>query len=337
MRRLLVVWILFSLGLVWGAGIARAQSDREVFKGSRPAAGPTRDAPLPSVPRQRVHTRLVVPQSPPPAAQAAAPQTQQPAVPMNADARDDRHHHHHGRGASSPWGFWGGGFPLTWGGAYASPFLPVYPVVVDFTPPVNFFVPAPQPPAVPQPGAQDDDAPAKGKPRPTSAEQKAKAGKFIGFGDANFANQKYLAASERYKTAARMAPDLAEPHMRQGHALVAMGQYENAVQAFKRGLRIRSDWSDSPLSLDQLYGPDRLAKTSHIESLAKAVEANPLDSTLLVALGMELYFDAQRDRAALFFARAAQLGGNEDRLLNEFLPKPGPADAPRQPGRKIVF
>lgn len=332
MRRLLTAWILLSLGLACGTGVTRAQSDREGSRPSRLVIGST-----PSAPRQQVHTRPV-PQAPP-AVQATAPPTQQPAVSANSHAHDGRHHHHHhhGRGASSSGGFWGGGFPLIWGGVYTSPFLPVYPVVVDMSPQVNFFIPAPRPAAVPQPGPQDDDAPAKGKPKPTSAEQKAKAGKFVGFGDANFANQKYLAASERYKAAARMAPDLAEPHMRQGHALVAMSQYENAVQAFKRGLRIRSDWSDSPLGLDQLYGPDRLAKTSHIESLAKAVEANPFDANLLVALGMELYFDAERDRAALFFARAAQLGGNEDRLLNDFLPKPGPADAPGQPGRKIVF
>ena len=182
------------------------------------------------------------------------------------------------------------------------------------------------------------EPPAKPKAKVTNAEGKAKAGRFIGFGDANFTKQKYLAAMERYRTAAGVAPDLAEPFFRQGFALVALGQFDSAMKAFRRGLRIRPDWTDSEFRLDQIYGADRLAKTTHLENLAKAVEANPFDSDLLIALGMQLYFDGQRDRASLFFARAAQLGGNEDRLLNDFVPKPGPAGAPKaEHAAKIVF
>jgi hypothetical protein len=121
---------------------------------------------------------------------------------------------------------------------------------------------------------------------------------------------------------------------------VAVGQYENAVKAFRRGLQIRSDWTGSPFRLDQIYGDGQIAKTGHLENLAKAIEANPLDSNLLLALGMQLFFDGQRDRAVVFFTRVAQLGGNEDRLLDSFLARPAPADAPaaqRQAAAKIVF
>jgi hypothetical protein len=83
-----------------------------------------------------------------------------------------------------------------------------------------------------------------------------------------------------------------------------------------------------------------LAKTEHLENLAKAIEANPLDSNPLLALGMTLYFDGQRERAGIFFTRVTQLGGNADHLLDDFLAKPRPtgaADA-QQPGEaKIVF
>ncbi len=182
----------------------------------------------------------------------------------------------------------------------------------------------------------------KPKFRVTNADQKAKAGRFIAFGDTNFGKQSYLSASERYKTAAQMAPDLAEAHLRQGFALVAMGQYESAAKAFRRGLRVRGDWSASALRLDQLYGADRIAKTAHLENLAKAVEANPLDSDLLVALGMEVFFDGQQQRSEVFFTRAAELGGNEDKLFDSFLARPGPAGAGKpdkgpQPGGKVVF
>jgi tetratricopeptide (TPR) repeat protein len=177
------------------------------------------------------------------------------------------------------------------------------------------------------------------KPKTSHAQQKARAGRFIGFGDANFARQKYHAAVERYKTAMEIAPDVAESYFRQAFAQVAMGQYDKAAAAFRRGLRVRSDWAGSPFRLDQIYDGAALAKTSHIERLAGEVEANPFDAELLLVLGMQLFFDGEQARADVFFARAAQLGGNEDQLLDDFLPKPKPdgaADGQQPPG-KIVF
>lgn len=214
--------------------------------------------------------------------------------------------------------------------------LPIFPVPIVNLPPVN----AAAPPAVAP--APADPEPAKSKLRSTNSEWKARAGKFISYGDAQFGKQQYSAAVERYKSAVKTAPDLAESYFRQGFALIAMGHYDSAVKAFRRGLRIRADWSDSPFRLDQIYGNDKLAKTSHLESLAKAVEQSPFDATPLVALGMQIYFNGEPERSEVFFVRAAQLGGNDDRLLDSFLPRPGPAGAPRppgaiQPGGKLVF
>ncbi len=174
------------------------------------------------------------------------------------------------------------------------------------------------------------------QPKATNADQKALAGRFLGFGDEQFRQQKFLAALGRYKTALKAAPDMAEIYFRQALTYVAMGKYESAATAFRRGLRIRSDWQAAPFRLDQLYGDALLAKTGHIETLAKAVEQNSFDADLLMLLGMQLFFDGQRDRAENFFARAAQLGGNEDQLLNGLLPQPGPGDAPPA-GGKVPF
>jgi hypothetical protein len=200
--------------------------------------------------------------------------------------------------------------------------------------PANIPAPAPADP-LPTPD------PVKSKIRVTNAATKARAGKFIGYGDANFKKQSYLSAAERYKDAARIAPDLADSFLRQGFAFVAMGNYESAARVIRRGLAIRSDWSGSPFRLDQLYGDDRITKTSHIESLAKAAEDNPLDGNLLMLLGLMLYFDGQAERSEPFFAAATQAGGNSDRLLDHFLAQPRPAGAPPndppKPGGKLVF
>jgi tetratricopeptide (TPR) repeat protein len=167
-------------------------------------------------------------------------------------------------------------------------------------------------------------AKAKSKLRTSDPKSKAKAEKFIAAGDEAFGKQKYSSAVERYKSAARLAPDLAEPCMREGLALIAAKRYVPAVKAFRRSLEIRSDWTDSPLRLDQLYAEGAMVKTN--QALTKALEVKPGDADLLVAQGMQLYFDGQRDRAGTYFARAAGLGANRDRLLDDFLSKPALAD-----------
>lgn len=168
------------------------------------------------------------------------------------------------------------------------------------------------------------------KPRVSNAEAKARAGKFIDFGDALFAKQQFRQALERYKLAAQQAPDMAEIYLRQGIALVAVGQYESAAKSFRRGVKL-PDWNVAGMGIDQLYNGARAAKEAHIEALAMALRTAPHDANLLFVLGMEMFLSGQPERASAFFARAAQLGGNEDHLLDGFLPAAQPAAAP-QPG-----
>ena len=162
------------------------------------------------------------------------------------------------------------------------------------------------------------------KIRASDRKSKAKAEKLMAGGDDAFRQQKYPAAVQQYQSAARAAGDLAEPHLRQGFALVAQQRYVAAVKAFRRGLEIRREWTDSSLRLDQLYAEGALAKAN--QALTKAVETRPGDADRLVALAMQLFFDGQRDRAGTYFARAASLGANRDRLLDDFMPQPVLAD-----------
>jgi hypothetical protein len=174
----------------------------------------------------------------------------------------------------------------------------------------------------------------------TNADQKALAGRFIGFGDVSFAKQKYLAALGRYKTAIETAPDVAEAYFRQGLAHVALGQYASAAKAFRRGLVVRSSWHGSPFRLDTLYGAaGQQIKIQHLEALAQSVESNPFDAELLLVLGVSLYFDGQIDRAELCFGRVTQLGGDSRQLLRDFLPPPGPAGVapPAKPSGRVSF
>ena len=165
-------------------------------------------------------------------------------------------------------------------------------------------------------GAGDrDDA----KQREVHPEVLARAWKFIGYGDNYFGAQKYSDAYQRYKKAAQTTATLADAHFRQGYALVALGRYELAAKALKRGLELDPDWARSNFRNDDLYGDNGMAKTAHLDALALAATKKPNDADLLFLLGVYLHFDGQADRAKPFFDRAAELAGDEDAHLGAFL------------------
>jgi tetratricopeptide (TPR) repeat protein len=188
-----------------------------------------------------------------------------------------------------------------------------------------------QAPAGPLPA----DMQVHGKPRTTNAAAKVRAGKFLQFGDASFAKQKYNSALERYREATTAAPDLADCYFRQCFALIGLGQYESAARTLERGLRIRPNWPESKFELTTIYGPDsQLAQAVHREALATAIEQNPQDADPLVLLGLLLHCSGERERAQLFFDQAVELGANAERLFDKFIaPRPVEAPAPAKPAK----
>src|SRR5262249_43978477 len=72
--------------------------------------------------------------------------------------------------------------------------------------------------------------------RISNPETRRQAERYIAEGDTLFRAQNFNSASQKYKLAASIAPDLAEAYWRQGHALTAMHQYEPATTAFKRAI-----------------------------------------------------------------------------------------------------
>ena len=158
--------------------------------------------------------------------------------------------------------------------------------------------------------------------RVSNAESRARAGRFMDIGDNYFAEQKYHSASQRYKSATEAAPDLAEAYLRQGHALVAMRQYEAAAQVYRRAVRLDPQVVFAPHSLADLYGGANVAKAAHQEALAQAATDQPDSPDLLFALGVHLHFDGESDRAIPFFRRAFDLIplGERDHV-EAFLPR----------------
>lgn len=154
--------------------------------------------------------------------------------------------------------------------------------------------------------------------RGTGRESLDLAWRFIGFGDAHFENQKYADANQRYRKATDVAPQLADGFFRQGYALLALGRYDAAAKAFKRGLGLDAGWPKSNFRNDDLYGPNQAAKTAHLDALADAAAKQPKDGDLLFLVGLFLHFDGQQARARPFLQKAIQLAAGDDAHLRAF-------------------
>jgi tetratricopeptide (TPR) repeat protein len=149
----------------------------------------------------------------------------------------------------------------------------------------------------------------------------------MGVGDGRFQEQEFADAYRNYRRAAQAAPTLAEPHFRQALALTAMGSYELAVKALRRGLAIEPAWAGSGFRSDEVYGAaNRVAKNGHIDALAQANLDQPNRADLLFLLGVELYFDGQFERAVPFLERARQVGPEWTPFAAHFLKRAGPAE-----------
>ncbi len=165
--------------------------------------------------------------------------------------------------------------------------------------------------------------------RASNPETIERARKFVGFGDKLFKEGKYHEALQQYKTATRVAPDLAEAHLRQGFALTGSLRYELAADAFKRGMELDPAFAASDFRLDPLYDGARLAKSTHLESLAAAALKDPSNAKLTFVLGMFLHYGESAERAKKFFQRAADLSGGDDGHLRPFV-----EDGPKLTGKK---
>lgn len=155
--------------------------------------------------------------------------------------------------------------------------------------------------------------------RATNARANARAWKFIGYGDAQFAKQEFVEANLRYRKAAQSAPQLADARFRQGFALSASGRYDLAVEAIKRGLKLDPHWARSDFDLDELYGGDEAAKNAQLDTLAKASQERPLDADLAFLAGVHYHFDGQTEQAEDFFRRAEGLVGGDSGHIRAFL------------------
>ena len=237
------------------------------------------------------------------------------------------HHHHvnnfvlfppyyfsYGTGA-----YYRGGYPYSRfyssPGAYGNYGYP-YPVYVPQYIPVPYpqYVPQPRP----QPQPQQAAAPAPPKPRASNESARDRARSMLNHGDARLASGDYHRALQRYKSAARAASDQSDAYFRQAQAYVALGLFDKAADALRKGITRQPNWAETNYSVAEAYGQDLEALDTHRERIEGAVGDDPRNDDLWFLLGVYAYFEGERETAADAFEQAFHLGPEDRSHLRQF-------------------
>ena len=127
-------------------------------------------------------------------------------------------------------------------------------------------------------------------------------------------------ATERFAAAVAADPKLGEAYFNLAQVRIARGQYAEAVEAIRNGMKNVPGWAAAPWSTTDLYlaHPKRL--TADVDDLKAAVAAAPTDSTLQFLYAHHLWFSGEKATAAELFR---QLDGKvkEKELVQPFLKK----------------
>jgi tetratricopeptide (TPR) repeat protein len=112
-------------------------------------------------------------------------------------------------------------------------------------------------------------------------------------------------ATERFAAAVAADPKLGEAHFQLAQVRVARGQYAEAVDAIRTGIKNVPGWADARFRPDDLYltQPKRLA--ADVADLKAALDAAPTDSTLAFLYAHHLWFSGDKKRAGQLFRQLA--------------------------------
>jgi hypothetical protein len=201
------------------------------------------------------------------------------------------------------------------------------------------YVPAYTPNPEPAPPKKTEPKPAPRKPdvippRPPAPEENPfdECNRLIELGLQAFAGQEYGKASQRFKQAAKVAPNVARAYFLLSQAYFALGKYPEAVEAIHAGMALKPDWPTERFQPLELYGPNLADYPEHLARLEETVGRNPNDPDLLFLYAHQLWFDGRRDEARLLFQRALP-GAADPNVIQRFLRALPGAGVVREPTR----
>ncbi len=168
--------------------------------------------------------------------------------------------------------------------------------------------PPPPPPALPPPS----DDPAEEYDR------------LVTIGLAAFREQDYGVAALRFRQAAKVLPHKARAHLLLVQAELALGRFQQAVQAIETGMRRQMNWPGSKFQpRADLYKGIEAELDAHLKRLEEtcdqqAKNGRAQNGQFLFLLAYQLWFDGRRQEALMHFRRARALVADPS-LIDEFL------------------
>jgi hypothetical protein len=175
--------------------------------------------------------------------------------------------------------------------------------------------PAPkEKPKEPEPKAKPNVPEPPRPPRP-EADPRAEGARQIGLGRGAFAAGEYGRAAQRFRQAVHVNPNDALAYFLLAQAEVALGKYDQAVDAIQTGMKIEPDWPAAKFRPVQLYDGNVADLPEHLQALEDALTRHPDDAVLLFLYAYELWFDGRQEEARPLFQRAAAVA--PDRSFSE--------------------
>jgi len=176
--------------------------------------------------------------------------------------------------------------------------------------PVPPVPPAPKPPEAPpaKPPAKEkppEEAPELPRPPRPEADPRAESARLNALGKAAFAAGEYGRAAQRFRQAAHVNPNDARADFLLAQAEVALGKYDEAVEAIQAGMRLEPDWPTAKFRPVTLYEDNVSDLPEHLQALEDALARHPDDSVLLFLYAYQLWFDGRQEEARPLFRRAA--------------------------------
>lgn len=127
-------------------------------------------------------------------------------------------------------------------------------------------------------------------------------------------------ATERFAAAVAADPKLGEGHFNLAQVRIARGQYAEAVEAIRTGMKNVPNWAAAPWSTSDLYLAQPKRRTADVDDLKAAVAAAPTDTTLQFLYAHHLWFSGEKAAAAELF-RQLDVKVKEKELVQPFLKK----------------
>jgi hypothetical protein len=189
--------------------------------------------------------------------------------------------------------------------------------------------PIPEPPPLPEPPLRERlrVPPAEVEPPPPPQpppDPLVESARHIAQGKRAFEEGQYGRASHRFRQAIVAKPDEPAAYFLLAQALMALGQYRDAVQAIQTGVGLDPDWpAVGPRPID-LYGDSAADYAAHQHRLDATLGGHPQDPVLLFLDAYFLWFDGRQEEARLLFQRAAPLATDRNAIDRFLHARPGP-------------